>query len=250
MYNYKSLVYPRTALVIGGTRGIGKATVYAFANAGYRVAFCYKNSEKKANEIVFELQSKGYFVCGFKCDVSDKKQVSQLYTQIKNIFGNISTLICNAGVSQNIPFLNETPTTITNLLNQNFTTIVNCIKAFGPDMISNDFGRIITLSSVLANKGCSCESIYSASKGAVESFTKSLALEFAPHNITANSVAPGFIDTDMNSDLSGDEKQDFINRTMLKRAGTPEEIADAILFLSSENASYITGQVININGGM
>jgi len=248
---FQQLKNPRTVLITGGTRGIGKATVLAFSSAGYRVAFCYKNSDKLASEIVLNCQSEGQFVCGFKCDISDFTQTKRLYQQIKTVFGNVDTLICNAGISQKKPFLDEYPASFSYLFSQNFDSVANCILAFAPDMISqHNAGRIINLSSVLGNKGCSCESMYSASKGAIESLTKSLALEFAPHNITVNAVAPGFIDTDMNNNLSEEERLEFINRTILKRAGTVEEVANTLLFLASESAGYITGQVININGGL
>ena len=239
----------RTALITGGTRGIGKQAVYALAQNGYRVAFCYKNNDDLAQKIVSDCQKKGYFVCGFKCDVSDFNAVKNLKKEVSNVFGQIDTIINNAGISHKNLFVDETPKTVADVLSVNFNSVFNVTNAFAPDLISQQFGRIINISSVFGVHGASCESIYSSAKSAIIGLTKSLAKEFGSSNITVNAIAPGLIDTDMNSDLSDAEKSEFLSKLSIKRAGTVGEIADAICFLASNKAAYITGQVLNINGG-
>jgi len=147
-------------------------------------------------------------------------------------------------------FVDETPQSMAHTFAHNFASCFNVAKVFAPDMLNHNFGRMIFVSSVFAQKGASCESVYASSKAAVESLAKSLAKEFAPHTITVNTIAPGFIDTDMNTYLTQDERRAFVAQTALGRAGTAEEVAQAMLFLASNTASYITGQTLNINGGM
>jgi len=248
MKNDNSRQY-RTVLITGGTRGIGKAAVYAFANANYRVAFCYKNSDKLAQEIIIDCQKKGQFVCGYKCDLADEKQVKELFVKTKKDFGFIDTIVNNAGVSQKKLFSDETMQSVKNCFANNFFSVVNIIKQYMPDMLSNQFGRIINISSVFASRGASCESIYSSTKGALESLTKSLALECASSNITVNAIAAGLVDTDMNKDLNNTDKQEFLKKTIIKAEIPPSTIADTILFLASDKANYLTGQIVNVNGG-
>jgi len=239
----------RTAFISGGTRGIGRAAVELFADSGYRVAFCYKTNDKLAHDIVTNCQTKGQFVCGFKYDIVDFKQVEKLFLEVKKTFGFVDTLVNNAGISHKGLFLDTTIKEVENIFNANFNSVFNLTKAFSSDMLNNSFGRIINVSSVFAKKGASVESIYSSSKAAVEALTRSLAKEFGLNGITVNAVAPGFIDTDMNNNLSFEEKNEFINSLTIKRAGTPKEVAHLLLFLASEKASYITGETINISGG-
>ena len=240
----------RTALITGGTRGIGQATVYAFARAGYRVVFCYKKSAAAAAEIVSELQNEGRYVCTYQCDVSDYTAVERLYSETKKVFGFIDTVVNNVGVAHQRLFTNETPASIDAGLADNLKSVLNVCRVFIPDMISAQFGRIISLSSVFASTGASMETLYSASKAGIEGFTRALAKELASSKVTVNAVAPGFIDTDMNQHLSIKERAQFLKTVPLGRAGTPEEIAPVILFLASKDAGYITGQVIGADGGL
>jgi len=250
MKNYSHNCKPRAVFITGGTRGIGKAAVFAFAKANYRVAFCYKTQDKLANEIVFNLQKQGYFVCAFKCDVSNATEVLKLAIEVKKTFGFIDTIINNVGTAHKKLFLDEDLAGMQGCFNSNFSGTFNVIKAFAPNMLSNNFGRIINLSSVFGVRGASCESIYSAAKGAIISFTKALAKEYATNNVTVNAVAPGFIDTDMNSNLTYFERAQFLKSVSLGRVGTPNEIADSLVFLASYEAGYITGEVLSVNGGM
>ena len=234
----------RTALITGGTRGIGKALVYAFACAGYKVAFCYKKSDKLASGIINDLQSKGYFVVGFKCDVSKFNEVQELYKNTLSTVGHIDTIVNNAGISHKKLFSDCNSKDLKIVLDNNFVSVFNVTNVFVNDLIKNEFGRIINISSIFGNTGASCESLYSASKGAIDSFTKSLAKELSHSNITVNAVAPGLIDTDMNKNLSQDEIDEFLKSTGQKRVGTPKDVAELVLSLANESAGSITGEIL------
>ena len=240
----------RAALVTGGTRGIGQAAVYALARAGYRVAFCYKESSGLAAKMVADLQAEGRFVCAYRCDVSDFNAVSALYHDVKKTFGYIDTVVNNAGLAHKSLFFDETPESIEAVLAANLKGAMYVCRAFAPDMVQNGFGRIVNLSSVFGRCGASMEVVYSAAKAGILGFTKSLARELAPSNITVNAVSPGFIETDMNRALTESERAEFLKAVPANRAGTANEVAAAILFLASAQASYITGQDLGIDGGI
>lgn len=239
----------KTVAVTGGTRGIGRETVKLFAREGYRVAFLYLNSDDKAQELVDEVKEYGD-VMAVKCDVSDLSQVESAFNKIRSEFGRIYALVNNAGIAQQKLFTDITAQEWERMMGVNAGGVFNCCRAVLPDMIHEKNGRIINISSMWGQVGASCEVHYSASKAAVIGLTKALAKEVGPSGITVNCIAPGVIDTDMMSTFPDDVKKELADETPLCRLGTSSDVAKAVLFLTGDGASFITGQVIGVNGGM
>lgn len=239
----------KTVVITGGTRGIGRETVKLFAREGYRVAFLYLNSDDKAQELVDEVKEYGD-VMAVKCDVSDLSQVESAFNKIRSEFGKIYALVNNAGIAQQKLFTDITAQEWERMMGVNAGGVFNCCRAALPDMIHEKDGRIINISSMWGQVGASCEVHYSASKAAVIGLTKALAKEVGPSGITVNCIAPGVIDTDMMSTFPDDVKKELADETPLCRLGTASDVAKAVLFLAGDGASFITGQVIGVNGGM
>ena len=237
-----------TVLITGGTRGIGKACTEMFLEKGYRVVATYEKNEIKAKELENKYWDKNLIVK--KCDVSDFDSVENLFTEIHNSFGGVDILINNAGIAEQKLFADIQRNEWDKMMNVNVGSVFNTVKCAYDHMVSKKWGRIINLSSIWGMTGASCEVHYSASKAAVIGFTKALAKELGPSGITVNCVAPGVIDTDMNSHLSKEDCDALADETPLCRIGKPEEVASLICYLASEDASFITGQVISPNGGM
>ncbi len=235
----------KTVLVTGGSRGIGKAIVQTFAENGYNVVLNYSKSEEAAYRLVEKYQN----VKAFKTDVSNKKQVQEMIDFATSEFKQIDILINNAGISSSglIQDLSEEE------LNRIFSVNVNgsffCAQSVLPQMISRHSGKIINISSVWGLVGASNEVAYSASKAAIIGLTKALAKEVGPSNIQVNCIAPGIVMTDMVSEYTVEEFDDIRSQIPLDRIGSTEDIASLALFLASEGANYITGQVISPNGG-
>ncbi len=235
----------KTVLVTGGARGIGKAISEKFAQNGYNVIVNYSKSEEAAYTLAQEYSN----VRIFKADISNKKDVKNMIEFAQNEFKGVDILVNNAGISSSglIQDLSEEE------LNRIFAVNVNgsifCAQAVLPDMISKKNGKIINISSVWGMVGASNEVAYSASKAAIIGFTKALAKEVGPSNIHVNCVAPGIIMTDMVSDYSIEEFDDIRSNIPLDRIGSTEDIANIVYFLATDDASYITGQVISPNGG-
>lgn len=236
----------KTVLITGGARGIGRACAELFAENGYNVAVNYLSSEKKARE----LESKYENITVFRADVSIKSQVDAMVAEIKNKFGSVDILINNAGIAQSKLFTDITEDDFDRMVAVHLKGAFNCSKAVLYDMIDKKQGRIINISSIWGVAGASCEVHYSMAKAGIIGFTKALAKEVAPSGITVNAIAPGVIDTDMISGFTDDEIKEIVNEIPLGRIGTPEEIAQSVLFLASKNANYITGQVLSPNGGI
>ncbi len=233
----------KRVLITGGTRGIGKALVQRFAGDGWIVAFCYENSVEQA-----ELLAKEYpNVLPIRCNVADETQVQELFTQV----GKIDALVCNAGIALPQQLLTDTSfADYKRVMGVNMDGTFLCCKQAAQTMVANHSGSIVTVSSMWGEIGGSCEVAYSASKGAVIAFTKALAKELGPAGVRVNCVSPGVIETEMNGHLSDDDKLALKEETPLMQLGTPEDVANTVVFLCSEQSNFITGQVLGVNGGM
>ena len=235
----------KTVLITGGSRGIGKTMVYAFAKAGYNVLLNFNKSESLANEIARELPN----VKVYGANVSDQQSVYNMIEYAKSVFGGIDVLINNAGVSCTGLLQDISVDEWNRVLSTNLTGVYNLCKAVLPEMINKKNGKIINISSIWGITGASNEVAYSATKAGVIGLTKALAKEVGPSNITVNCIAPGIVMTDMTSDLSLEDLDNITSQIPLGRVGSTEDIAKTALFLASDDANYITGQVISPNGG-
>ena len=235
----------KTILITGGSRGIGKAMVYAFSKAGYNVLLNFNKSENIANEIANDLPN----VKVYGANVGDQQSVYNMVEYANREFGGIDVLINNAGISCTGLLQDISLDEWNNLMNVNLTGPYNLCKAVLPQMISKKKGKIINISSVWGMVGASNEVAYSASKAGVIGLTKALAKEVGPSNIQVNCIAPGIVMTDMISDYTMDELNDITDQIPLGRIGSSEDIANVALFLASDDADYITGQIISPNGG-
>jgi 3-oxoacyl-[acyl-carrier protein] reductase len=235
----------KTVLVTGGSRGIGKAIVYKFSKAGYNVILNYNKSEEAAIKIANELDN----VKPFRADVSVRSEVEDMFDFIKKTYGYIDVLINNAGIAHYGLFQNVSLEDWNHMIGVNLTGVFNCAQLALPDMINRKNGKIINISSTWGMVGASNEVIYSAVKAGVIGMTKALAKEVGPSNINVNCIAPGIIMTDMVNDCSIEELDEITNQIPLQRIGCTDDIANMALFLASDEANYMTGQVISPNGG-
>lgn len=238
-----------TVLVTGGAGGIGGAVCREFAAAGYKVAINYFKSEESANKIVDEILEAGGMAKAYKADVSQPAEVSKMVVDVMADLGHVDVLINNAAVAYQGLITDTTDVIYDRLMDVNMKGAFNATKAVLTGMINRKDGVIINISSMWGEVGASCEVIYSASKAALLGFTKSLAKEVGPSGIRVNCISPGVVDTPMNSAHGERDMEELSNETPLERIGKPEEIAKATLFLASENASFITGQILGVNGG-
>lgn len=242
----------KTVLVTGGSRGIGKSIVYAFASAGYNVILNYNLSEQSAKDILNDLKDCTGIIEMYKADVSVREEVDAMVEYVVKEFGKIDVVINNAGISHVGLFTELKEDDWQKILNVNLTGVYNVTQtALNQGMLKEKDGAIINISSIWGITGASCEVAYSASKAGVIGLTKALAKELAPSNITVNTIAPGTIATDMMyKTYSAEEVKQMEKEIPMRRLGTPSEIASLALYLSSDNARYITGQVISPNGGL
>ena len=230
----------RTIVITGGSRGIGAAAVRRFAAAGDRVVFFYAANHASAEALARETGAEP--IC---CDVSDEARVAAAFERI----GDVDVLICNAGISEWNPINWTEPERFRRVMDVNVTGTYLCIRAALPAMLSRRSGAIVTVASMWGLTGASCEAAYSASKAAVIGLSKSLAKELGPSGIRVNAVAPGVIRTDMLSNLTEQDLEVLRQDTPLEVLGRPEDVADAMFFLASEQASFVTGEVLNVSGG-
>ncbi len=240
----------KTAVVTGGSRGIGRAIALLLAEKGANVVVNYTSNSEAALEVVKKIEEMGASAMAVKADVSKSDQVENLVNEVLNTFGSIDILINNAGITRDNLIIRMSEQEFDEVLTTNLKGAFICTKAVSKVMIKQKSGKIINVSSVVGIIGNAGQSNYAAAKAGLIGFTKSMAKELAKRGINVNAVAPGFIETDMTSKLSDKVKEEFANNIPLMRIGKPEDIAKAVLFLASEYSDYITGQVINIDGGM
>jgi 3-oxoacyl-[acyl-carrier protein] reductase len=236
------------AIITGGSRGIGRATALALADAGAQVVVNYASASGAAEQVVADIKSKGGEAIAIQADVSQADQVEALVKTVMETWGRVDVLVNNAGITRDTLLLRMSLEDWQAVIDLNLTGVFLCTRAVSKIMLKQRSGRIINITSVAGLMGNPGQANYSASKAGVIGFTKTVAKEMASRGITVNAVAPGFITTDMTSDLKADDILKFIP---LGRYGQPEEIAGTIRFLAADPAaSYITGQVFNVDGGM
>ena len=236
----------KVALVTGGSKGIGAACVKLLGQNGYKVGVHYRSDSNLADDLVASLPE----ACAFQYDLSEDGAADALVKEVKKKFGRIDVLVNNAGhsIDQLIPFAK--PADFDTLLTINLKSVFLLAKHCSRMMIKQKSGSIINITSVVGHTGNAGQSMYAASKSAITGFTKSIAQDLAPYQIRANCVAPGFIETNMTDALSDEVKEGILAKIPLKRLGNSDEVAAAVRFLASEQASYITGSTIHVNGGM
>ena len=240
----------KVVLVTGASRGIGKAVAERFAREGYAVALHYNTGKVEAEATVQNLTSAGYTAMAVQADVRDSAQVQQMVDTVSHALGNIGILINNAGIAQQKLFTDITDEEWHNMFAVHVDGTFYCTRAVLPVMIRQKQGCIVNISSMWGQVGGSCEVHYSAAKGAIQAMTKALAKEVGPSGVRVNCVAPGVIQTEMNKLLDAETLEALREDTPLEMLGTAEHVADLVYFLCSEQATFITGQIMGINGGM
>lgn len=240
----------QVALVTGGSRGIGRAISEQLAAQGARVAINYASNSSAADDVVGSLQASGVEAKAYGFDVSDPEAVAAGVKQVVSDFGGIDVLVNNAGIADDGLLVRTSPEQWQRTISINLSGCFYCAKAVAKPMMKARRGRIITISSVIGEMGNAGQAAYGASKAGVFGLTKSLARELGSRNITVNAVTPGYIQTDMTSSMSDDQTEALKSQIVLGRLGETNDVAEMVVFLASPKASYITGQVIGVNGGL
>lgn len=240
----------KVALITGATRGIGKQIAITLAKQGFDIAVNYRTSNDSLDETVKEIESYGVRCLAVQGDVSVFGDCENMTKQVIEKFERIDVLVNNAGITKDMLFIRMKEDDFKQVIDVNLIGTFNMTKNVSQYMVKQRSGRIINISSIVGIHGNAGQANYSASKAGIIGLTKSLAKELASRNILVNAIAPGFIETDMTSTLKDDVKTNILNSIPLKREGKPEEVANVVKFLSSEDSSYITGQVISVDGGM
>ena len=244
------LLESKVAIVTGGSRGIGKAICQTFAENGCDVAFTYNNSKESAENLAKDLKNIGINAKAYKSDASSFDDATQLVEDVINDFGKIDILVNNAGIKKDNLLMRMNKEDFDSVVNTNLSSVFNLTKASIRTFLKQRSGSIINISSVVGVKGNAGQSNYSASKAGIIGFSKSVALELGSRNIRSNVIAPGFIETDMTDSLSEDVINSWKESIPLKRGGKPSDVGNACVFLASDMSSYITGQVLHVDGGM
>ena len=240
----------KTVLVTGASKGIGKGIALKFAAEGYHVAFTYFSSVDQGQQLENELSAFGIKAKGYRSDASEFGAAEELVQSVVQEFGTLDVVINNAGITKDGLLMRMTEEQWDTVIRTNLKSVFNITKAAQRPMLKQRSGSIVNISSVVGVKGNAGQANYAASKAGIIGFTKSVALELGSRNIRCNAIAPGFIETEMTHSLNPDVVKGWTESIPLKRAGTAEDVANAALFLGSEASSYITGQVLNVCGGM
>ena len=245
-----NLLQGKVALITGASKGIGRGIAIKFAREGANVAFTYLSSVEQGIALEKELESFGIKAKGYRSDASDYKAAEELVNAVVADFGTVNVLVNNAGITKDGLLMRMSEEQFDAVIKANLKSVFNLTKAIQRPMLKQRSGSIINMSSVVGIKGNAGQANYAASKAGIIGFSKSIALELGSRNIRCNAVAPGFIETEMTAVLDPNVVQGWRDAIPLKRGGTPDDVANLCLFLASDLSSYITGQVINVDGGM
>ena len=240
----------KVAIITGGSRGIGRAIALRLARDGAKIVITYIKSQEAAEAVIKEIQANGGKAWAYQFDVSSFKQTQNFFKKITDKFDRVDYLINNAGIIKDSLIFTMKEETWDRVLAVNLKGTFNCIRSCAKIMIRQGYGRIINITSVLAFTGNIGQANYVASKFGIVGLTRAMAKELAPKGVTVNAIAPGFIETELTSKLPEKIKNNFLSQIPLGHFGTPEDIAEVVAFLVSDEAEYITGQVIHVNGGM
>lgn len=244
------LLTGKTAIVTGGSRGIGRAVSLLLAREGANVAIVYAGNTAAAEETKQQAEALGAAAAVFQCDVADEQAVTDMVKAVKTQFGSVDILVNNAGITRDGLLMRMKEADWQAVLDTNLTGVYHCTKAVSKLMMKQRHGVVINLSSVVGETGNAGQANYAAAKAGIIGFTKAVAKELASRNIRVNAVAPGYVETDMTAGLPDSAKEDMLRSIPLGRPATADDVAQAVLFLASDQACYITGQVLNVDGGM
>lgn len=244
------LLEGKVAIITGASRGIGRGIALKFAQHGCNIAFTFLSSVEKAKALEQELEQYGIKAKGYQSDAAIFAESEKLVDQVLKEFGTIDILVNNAGITRDTLLMRMTEQQWDEVINANLKSVFNLTKAVQKPMLKQRKGSIINMSSVVGVKGNAGQANYAASKAGIIGFTKSVAIELGSRNIRSNAIAPGFIETEMTGDLNEKVVEQWRESIPLKRGGTPEDVANAALFLASDLSSYITGQTLHVCGGM